>query len=189
MSTTNPESTVNKKPRENPAVISLLTAIRASIYSAGFIAVWGWIAIGVRQYDSRFSGELPGWVVAPGAAAMMMGGVFALSSIVTFVIRGSGTPAPFDAPRKFVASGPYRYVRNPMYIGGWLILAGYALYDQSPSVLIFSIVWLLLAHLLVIIYEEPHLTEQFGESYVAYKKSVFRWVPRFPSEEKRNSDR
>ena len=37
--------------------------------------------------------------------------------IGTFVTKGQGTPAPFDPPREFVASGPYRYVRNPMYIG------------------------------------------------------------------------
>ena len=109
---------------------------------------------------------------------MAAGGTLAFACIATFVTRGEGTPAPMDPPRKFVAAGPYRFVRNPMYIGGFLVLAGFGLYEQSPAILLFALPWLLLAHFFVILYEEPHLRATFGSPYDAYCRSVCRWPPR-----------
>jgi protein-S-isoprenylcysteine O-methyltransferase Ste14 len=110
---------------------------------------------------------------------MLSGAAIALWSIGSFVRSGRGTPAPFDAPRKFVASGPYRVVRNPMYIGGLTVLAGFALYLRSPAVLIFSAVWILFADAFVMLYEEPTLARKFGQEYEAYRRVVPRWFPRF----------
>ncbi len=61
------------------------------------------------------------------------GSALALWCIFTFASVGKGTPAPFDPPRRLVIRGPYRFVRNPMYIGAGLALAGAALFDESPS--------------------------------------------------------
>ena len=55
-----------------------------------------------------------------------------------------------------------------MYIGGCIVLFGYGLYEHSPAILIFAAPWLLLAHLFVILYEEPHLRATFGAPYGAY---------------------
>ena len=66
-----------------------------------------------------------------------------------------------------------------MYIGGWFVLAGFGLYEESISILLFSLVWLVIFHLFVVLVEEPGLMKRFGESYVEYKKSVNRWVPRW----------
>ena len=54
------------------------------------------------------------------------GGMVALWCVLTFAVIGRGTPAPFAPPRRLVTRGPYRFVRNPMYIGIGLILAGAA---------------------------------------------------------------
>ena len=54
----------------------------------------------------------------------LIGTATALWCVFTFVFIGKGTPAPFDPPRKLVIRGPYRFVRNPMYIDGGMILAG-----------------------------------------------------------------
>jgi protein-S-isoprenylcysteine O-methyltransferase Ste14 len=93
-------------------------------------------------------------------------------------LRGKGTGAPFDPPREFVAVGPYRFVRNPMYIGGWLMFAGLGFYVHSVSILLCSFLWFLVAHFFVIFYEEPTLEKKFGKSYLDYKKSVNRWIPK-----------
>jgi len=68
-------------------------------------------------------------------------------------------------------------VRNPMYIGGFIVLLGFGLYEQSPAILLFTLPWLLLAHLFVILYEEPHLRATFGAPYEDYCRSVRRWLP------------
>src|SRR5213594_1218289 len=59
---------------------------------------------------------------------IVAGAALAIASILTFVFIGKGTPAPFDPPRKLVVAGPYRWVRNPMYIGAGLVLLGAAMF-------------------------------------------------------------
>jgi len=159
---------------------TLFVALRAAIFGSGFIWLWAWVAWSLhRRYDSSLGFALPEWTRAPGVAVMAAGGALALACVSTFVTRGEGTPAPFDPPRKFVAAGPYKFVRNPMYIGGCIMLFGFGLYEQSPAIVISALPWLLLAHLFVILYEEPHLRATFGLPYEAYCRSVPRWLPRF----------
>lgn len=62
------------------------------------------------------------------------------------------------------------YKRLPT-LGGFLVLAGFGLYEQPPVILLFALPWLLLAHLFVILYEEPHLRTAFGSPYVGLTKS------------------
>ena len=156
----------------------LFTAVRALLFSTGFILLWGWIALSLhRRYDATLSFAFGGWTPALGIALMAAAGMLALACVATFVTRGEGTPAPIDPPRKFVAAGPYKFVRNPMYIGGFLVLVGFGLYKRSPAILLFALPWLLLAHLFVVFYEEPHLRTKFGSPYDAYCRSVRRWLP------------
>jgi protein-S-isoprenylcysteine O-methyltransferase Ste14 len=116
-------------------------------------------------------------VEIPGIVLMVMGGVLGLACAGTFIVRGKGTPAPFDAPREFVAVGPYRYVRNPMYVGGLFLLAGLGFYEQSISILLMALLLLLVVHLMVVFYEEPTLRKSFGASYEEYCRTTERWVP------------
>jgi protein-S-isoprenylcysteine O-methyltransferase Ste14 len=146
----------------------------------GFVFLWGWIALGARGYDRNLGIVLPAWTGMLGTLFMLIGGIFALLCAGTFVLWGRGTPAPFDAPRRFVAVGPYKYVRNPMYIGGWIVLFGFGMYLHSFSILLMSLTALLLAHLFVILYEEPHLRDRFGATYLDYCNSAPRWIPRLP---------
>jgi protein-S-isoprenylcysteine O-methyltransferase Ste14 len=157
---------------------TLFIALRAAIFGTGFIFLWGWVAVSLHgRYDAALGFALAGWTHALGIGLMTVGGILAFACVATFVTRGQGTPAPFDPPRKFVATGPYRFVRNPMYIGGFVVLFGFGLYEQSPAILLFALPWLLLAHLFVIVYEEPHLRATFGAAYEAYCGSVPRWLP------------
>jgi protein-S-isoprenylcysteine O-methyltransferase Ste14 len=125
-------------------------------------------AIGVRQITAML-------VTAVGAA-------IALWCIFTFATIGRGTPAPFDPPRRLVTQGPYRFVRNPMYIGAALALGGAALFYTSVPLLGYAGVFLLTSHLFVVFYEEPTLRRTFGPlQYEAYCSKVRRWRPRIPS--------
>jgi len=157
---------------------TLFDAIRALVYVTGFVFLWGWIALSVRRYDLGLGIVLPEWTEQLGISFMLIGGMLALLCVGTFVVRGRGTPAPFDAPRQFVAAGPYRYVRNPMYIGAWIVLSGFGLYLHSLSILLMALAALLLAHLFVVLYEEPTLREKFGAPYESYCSSVSVGFPR-----------
>lgn len=105
------------------------------------------------------------------------GGGIALLCVLTFACVGRGTPAPFDPPRRLVSSGPYRVVRNPMYLGAGLALAGAALYYQSIALIGFAGVFLMAAHLFIRLYEEPTLRRKFGDDYEAYCRRAGRWWP------------
>ena len=158
----------------------ILAGIRTAIYMTGFVALWVWLALGMRRYDAVIGVEMPEWAPAFGLALMVVGGALGLTCGVFFAARGLGTPAPFDPPREFVAVGPYRYVRNPMYIGGLLALGGFGLMLRSPSVLLMASGVAVLVHFFVMIVEEPGLEWRFGDSYRTYKRSVNRWLPRRP---------
>ncbi|HLY41376.1 MAG TPA: isoprenylcysteine carboxylmethyltransferase family protein [Terracidiphilus sp.] len=85
--------------------------------------------------------------------------------------------APFDPPRRLVIRGPYRFVRNPMYMGAGLVLAGAALFYGSLGLLAYGAIFLAAAHCVVVFYEEPVLTRSFGPDYAAYCVKVRRWIP------------
>jgi len=161
----------------------LFAAFRSLIYMTGFLFVWGYAALWVRRYDAALGVALPVWMRPLGIACMALGAVFGLTCVGTFVVRGRGTPAPFDAPKKLVAVGPYRWVRNPMYLGAGLLIVGFAFYERSVSILLMAAVIWIAAHLFVYFYEEPTLRKKFDGSYEEYCRSVSRWLPRPPREQ------
>lgn len=156
----------------------LFVAIRATFYATAFVAFFAWIALSVRHIDLRLGVALPSWVRLPGALFAGAGALLVLSCIVVFVRVGRGTPALFDPPVEFVAVGPYRYVRNPMYIGGLGLILGTGLMLRSAAIVCLALVLAVLVHLLVVLYEEPSLGARFQASYRAYKLDVPRWIPR-----------
>ncbi len=158
---------------------TLFVALRAALYAAGFILLWAWLAQLARRYDAPLGTSLPAWLAPAGWPLAAAGLLAVLSCLGVFVLRGRGTAAPFDPPRDFVAVGPYRYVRNPMYLGGALVLAGYGLTQRSGAILILAVVLLVVAHLFVVLVEEPGLEERFGASYRSYRAATNRWILRF----------
>lgn len=156
---------------------TFLIALKALVFMSGFVLLWLWIAMSVRVYDRSAEVVLPSWASLPGIACVVMGGMLVLWCGAVFVVRGRGTPALFDAPREFVATGAYRYARNPMYAGGMTMLIGLGLYQQSISILLLSLPWFLLFRQVVISIEEPALRRKFGAAYEEYCRRVPRWIP------------
>jgi protein-S-isoprenylcysteine O-methyltransferase Ste14 len=97
-----------------------------------------------------------------------------------FTFIGRGTPAPIDAPVFLVRSGPYQWVRNPMYIGVFSVLIGESILFHSLWLFGYMLLAGIVVHLFVLFYEEPQLARRFGESYEAYLRTVPRWLPRYP---------
>jgi protein-S-isoprenylcysteine O-methyltransferase Ste14 len=124
--------------------------------------------------------ETPAPVAWPAVAFIAVGASLCLWCLWVFAIVGRGTPGPWDAPRRFVAVGPYRWVRNPIYVAALLVVVGEAWLFLSLLLLVYAGVMAIFFHLFVIGYEEPTLRPNFGETYAAYRRSVRRWVPRLP---------
>ena len=140
----------------------LFAALRGLIYASLFVWLWWWVITLARPLDRRIPVRIPAVAQPLGLALATFGGVLALTCVISFAAVGVGTPAPFDAPRRFVATGPYRWVRNPMYLGALLVITGVGLYLQSASALLVGVFFVLLAHLFVLVYEEPTLESAFG---------------------------
>jgi protein-S-isoprenylcysteine O-methyltransferase Ste14 len=156
----------------------MFVLIRAITYAALFI---GLVLIyvparllsssGIARPEAIEVQQLAGMAIGAAGAAV------ALWCIFTFASAGKGTPAPFDPPRRLVIQGPYRFVRNPMYIGAGLALAGAALFYESFQLLSYTAFFFLATHLWVVLYEEPALRQTFGQDYEAYCGRVRRWWP------------
>jgi len=82
----------------------------------------------------------------------------------------------FNVPPKLVTTGPWRYSRNPLYLGLIIIGLGFSIVFFSFSDLILTLVGMGLLHLEVVLHEEKVLSQKFGESYLYYEKRVRRWI-------------
>jgi protein-S-isoprenylcysteine O-methyltransferase Ste14 len=159
----------------------MFVLVRALVYATCFVAFL-LVFVPARLLERAGIARPPAMGVPEYAAAtaVVAGSLVALWCVLTFVFVGRGTPAPFDPPRRLVVRGPYRFVRNPMYLGAGLALAGAAGVYHSLALLIYVGVLAAATELLVVFYEEPTLARLFGPEYEAYRREVHRWIPRVP---------
>ena len=136
-------------------------------------------AAGIERPPVIGTGQAAGLVLGTAGAALV------LSCILAFVFVGHGTQAPFDPPRQLVARGPYGLVRNPMYLGAGLAMAGAALFYQSLALLAYVTVFFVAAMCWSSGTEEPALRRMFGVEYDAYCRRVPRWRPRMSPADRR----
>jgi protein-S-isoprenylcysteine O-methyltransferase Ste14 len=153
--------------------------IRAVTYATLFI---GCVLVFLPARLLSWSGITPAPAIGVWQVIGMMvagvGSAIAVWCILTFALIGKGTPALFDPPRRLVVRGPYRIVRNPMYLGATLAVAGAALFYKSIPLLSYAGLFGLITHVIVVLYEEPTLRRTFGNDYEAYRARVGRWWPK-----------
>jgi protein-S-isoprenylcysteine O-methyltransferase Ste14 len=132
---------------------------------------------------------VPLWIVGGDTAATGVGRSLAVVPLALgaaiyfwclwdFATFGHGTPAPIDAPRRLVIRGLYRFVRNPMYVGVLLVIAGLSLWFGSKSLAAYAAAIFAGFHSFVVLYEEPTLRRRFAADYERYASRVGRWLPR-----------
>ena len=110
-----------------------------------------------------------------GSAIALLGLAFGGWALVTF-LRARTTPHPNHPVNALVTWGPYRFSRNPMYVGLSFGTAGIALVANTPWLLaVLPPVWLALRGF-VIVREEAYLERKFGEEYQAFKARTRRWL-------------
>src|ERR1051325_3131904 len=153
----------------------IFALFRALIVAPVFILIWlRWLPLWLKG-PTVFADPRPlGWIV------VAIGAVIRLPCVWGVARRGLGTPAPFDPPRRLVVTGPYRYVRNPMYVGMGIAIAGFALVFPPGAAILpgelaaaFALVFAF-----IVVCEEPMLRHLFGDDYAEYCRNVHRWIPR-----------
>jgi protein-S-isoprenylcysteine O-methyltransferase Ste14 len=154
-----------------------LRALVWAVLFVGAVAVyvpWRYFGVALGRLQLASPGTLLGLLLVAAGGGVMF------ACVREFVARGRGTPAPMDPPRALVVHGPYRVVRNPMYIGLLLALLGELTWSFSWGLVGYIAAWLASIHLFVVLYEEPTLRRRFGDPYVRYTGQVGRWWPRWP---------
>jgi len=102
---------------------------------------------------------------------------FALAISANLTFRRKGTPVNPYAPTTALAQdGPYRFTRNPMYLGLVLLTVGFALVMNSMWLILIAVPIMLALRNLVIVHEERYLEGKFGDEYRDYSKRVRRWL-------------
>ena len=93
---------------------------------------------------------------------------------------GKGTPVPIQPPTVFVASGLYRFSRNPMYVGQVGVQLSYFCFSGELTLLLYAFAWAASVQAFILGYEEPDLRARFGASYEEYCRTVPRWLALHP---------
>lgn len=117
----------------------------------------------------------PRWMFRLGIQLAIAGFLFALSGILTFRRRGTAI-IPHHPATTIVTTGPYRFTRNPMYIGMSVFYAGVALLLDTWWAFALLPVVVAIIDRQVIAREERYLASAFGQEYESYRARVRRWI-------------
>ncbi len=144
-----------------PPVIAILSLLLAWI-----------LARSAPGFECLFAARLPIAVVF-----VIAGLVLDVSALVVFR-RANTTPNPLSPERStsIVLGGPFRFTRNPMYLGLALMLIGFCVYLGNPMSLIALVVFVAYITRFQIMPEEHALLAKFAEPYAHYMRSVRRWL-------------
>jgi protein-S-isoprenylcysteine O-methyltransferase Ste14 len=157
---------------------TILTPIGLTIFGA-FTALFVVAAMLIDRLLS-LPGVLPEGAKLPVSVPLIVVGLAVTVWSVFHFLKVQGTPVPFNPPPKVVDIGPYRYARNPMLTGVFLLLFGIGFSFSSVSLVFFF------APLYVLInvwelkkVEEPELIMRLGDEYIEYRRKTPMFIPRY----------
>lgn len=158
-----PENTAPAPPTTLPWPPILLVAIVAAAIAAGYALPLSW------------PGETDVMAHIAGLGLGLAG--IALIAWAAWTLRRHGTTIlPDKAAAALVTDGPFRFRRNPIYVGHVLALLGIAELTHNIWFVLLAILYIPLVTWLAILPEERHLEARFGDAYRAYKAGTRRWI-------------
>jgi protein-S-isoprenylcysteine O-methyltransferase Ste14 len=171
-------SLLNRAATGTKKTRTLLTPIGVTIFGA-FTALFVFAAIFV-DWLLNLPRILPGCANLPVSIPLIIVGLAITAWSTLYFLKVQGTPVPFNPPPKVVNTGPYRYARNPMLTGVFLLLFGLGFSINSFSlVLFFTPLYVLINVWELKNIEEPELIERLGDEYAEYRRNTPMFIPRF----------
>lgn len=123
-----------------------------------------------------FSLQLPGHAAA-GLLLAAAGFLIEVAAVLSILrARTSVNPMRPRSTSRLVATGVYRITRNPIYLGDFIVLVGWAIYLSSVAALLLTPLFILYINRFQIMPEERVLLDMFGDDYTAYRARVRRWL-------------
>lgn len=117
------------------------------------------------------------WIL--GFALIVPGELIRLAGVAA---AGTVTRRRSRDVQRLVTYGIFRWVRNPLYVGNFLIWMGFVIISGVPWLVPLAIVIFAIEYTFIVAYEEGVLESIFGREYLDYKKTTPRWVPSAPKE-------
>jgi protein-S-isoprenylcysteine O-methyltransferase Ste14 len=138
----------------------------------------GSILLGVAFQYVVAPAPVPGGraISATGGILLCMAGLGFIASARVLFTRTGQSPIPWKPSPELILKGPYRFTRNPMYLGVTLFELGLGLAVNNLWISMFTAPALLAVHFIAVLPEERYLSEKFGENYKAYLAQVRRYL-------------
>ena len=156
---------MTEENRDNAGVVVIPPVMFALSLALGFLIDW-----------------LRPVALLPGNAQYVVGGILMATALV-FGIWGRilftrfGTNVePFKPTTVIISSGPFAYSRNPLYLSLFVLYAGIGILADNVWLFVLGVPLFFIIRYGVIAREERYLERKFGESYLAYKRRVRRWL-------------
>jgi len=156
---------------------ALLTPLGITIFGVftALFVLMGILVDNLLGLPDLTPGGVKNWVAVPLIAI----GAVVTAWSVTHFLKVKGTPVPFNPPAKVVSSGPYRYSRNPMVTGVFVLLFGMGFALNSISLVFFFTPLYVLVNIWELKHiEEPELARRLGDEYVEYRNRTPMLIPR-----------
>jgi protein-S-isoprenylcysteine O-methyltransferase Ste14 len=155
----------------------IFSVVRTLVFGTIFLSIWlYWLPLWFAHIERVPLIPQNRWAWS----VLGIGAALSFWCAMEFAVRGLGTPAPFDPPRRLVITGLYRWMRNPMYVGLGVMLLGETLLLPQiwrEMAMLIAALWVAIT-VMVIRKEERDLRRLFGAAYEAYCRLVPRWIPR-----------
>ena len=165
--------------RSNAAVNVWTTLAQIVVFWGFFLGV---VPLVLTMFERLWVVGIPFPALVPyvGTLVFVLASALGIWSAVAMSVRGQGTPLPAAMPNWLVVAGPYRFVRNPMAIAGFVQGMAVGLMWSSWIVTVYALLGSFLWNYAIRPHEERDLESRFGDEFRRYRDAVRCWIPRLP---------
>ncbi len=134
------------------------------------------LAVAIRYAAAPLAVAAYRWLALAAGVAVLMAGLGLIASAWTLFRRTGQDPRPWKPTPEIVLNGPYRFTRNPMYLGLTCFQIGLGLALDNLWISLLAAFSLLAVHFIAVVPEERYLAEKFADGYRSYLLKVRRYL-------------